>query len=238
MLHPSRKKQTKTPYFIHPPQKKTIIKTTRHSPSPIRRRLSLLHDTLPLHHHLDQPLESFWPPAADLDLTVLVAAEDPNQPVQVSPGRIVEIQRTEGARNLQLTVRFLPGKLRAGMVDTWPDHYKHISVFFLCFCLSSVGMRRKGFVVKGWSGRVDLIWMCFCFAVFFQKKNIAILVIRDGTFLIRRDLFFVCGEMDLCDEIGLDEAITSIFFGWNVHGWDDGNDLKRNCRHSTRQDQR
>ena len=51
---------------------------------------------------------------------MLVAAEDPNQPVQVSPGRILEIQRTgTGTRNLQLTVRFVPGKLRAGMVDTW-----------------------------------------------------------------------------------------------------------------------
>lgn len=148
ILHPSRRKNKQRHHIssIPPPKKKTITKTTRPSPSPIRRRLSLLHDTLPLHHHLDQPLESFWPPAADLDLTVLVAAEDPNQPVQVSPGRIVEIQRTgTGTRNLQLTVRFLPGKLRAGMVDTWPDHHKHISVFFLCFWI-----RRKGLMKVFW----------------------------------------------------------------------------------------
>lgn len=82
-------------------------------------------------------MESFWPPAADLDLTVLVAAEDPNQPVQVSPGRIVEIQRTgtEGARHLQLTVRFVPGKLRAGMVDTWRKITTNISPSFFFVCV-------------------------------------------------------------------------------------------------------
>lgn len=144
-----------TPSFQEKTNKDTIFHPSppprkKQSPKPPgrrgRRRLSLLHDTLPLHHHLDQPLESFWPPAADLDLTVLVAAEDPNQPVQVSPGRIVEIQRTgTGARNLQLTVRFVPGKLHAGMVDTWPDHKHHISPFFLCFWI-----RRKGLMKVFW----------------------------------------------------------------------------------------
>lgn len=113
--------------FIHPPKKKHIKPLTKTKPPETRRpcrRLSLLHDTLPLHHHLDEPLECFWPPSADLELTVLVAAEDPNQPISVSPGRIVEIQRLDPGRGpenggTQLTVRFVPGKLRAGMVDTW-----------------------------------------------------------------------------------------------------------------------
>lgn len=118
---------------------------------------------------------------------MLVAAEDPNQPVQVSPGRIVEIQRTgTGTRNLQLTVRFLPGKLRAGMVDTWPDHKHPMSPFFLlCFCFFLVGIRRKGFCGEGmvWESRAFLDVFLFCL-VFFHEKDIAILVIlviRDGT---------------------------------------------------------
>ena len=121
IIHHSGEKKKGTMFLISPRKKSKPC------------RLSLLHDTLPL-HHLDQRLESFWPPAADLDLTVLVAAEDPNQPIQILPGRILEVQRSGP---LQLTVRFVPGKLHAGMVDTWRSTCWH-------FFLFSVGIWRFG----------------------------------------------------------------------------------------------